>query len=139
MALWDKNLMVSESQDVSTSSGSATDSTNILDTEIANPNKGEGTPIYFKVFVDGGAITGSSTTAGTLTVKVEDSDNNSTWYDLVVGEGISYDSSSNTIANGTILLQGALPNAHQRYLKITYNAATKAISSGNASAGFKLE
>lgn len=139
MALWDANLMVSEEQDISHDTGAAPlASTDVLDTELADPNKGEGTPIYFEIFVDGGDITGTSTSAGTMTVKIQDSDNNSTWYDLVVGEGISYDD-SNKIENGTMLLQGVLPNEHQRYLRAAYETATKDCASGKVTAGFKLD
>lgn len=103
---------------------SAHDSTNYIDTELADANLGEGNDIYVKCKVRTAVV---GVTAATITVEIQDSVTGSTWTTLLSSE--AYDATS-AIAAGTYLMKTALPKEHKRYLKAVYTIGTDDLSGG---------
>ncbi len=126
--MWlDKELMFSEAQDISQTAGTYV-STNVID--LGGANKGEGEPIEVLA-----QIIEALTSAGSATLQIKlDTDDNA---------GFSsaknlYDSGA--LAKGTFIagyqaLIRVLPNACERYLRMSYIVAVATTTAGKITSG----
>jgi len=121
MSLQDKYLIFSDAQAETTVA--AHDSTNVIDTQVANSNLGEGKPLklYCKVntaFTSGGAAT--------LVVSLQSSADDSTY----VVEAQSREFALADLVAGLDLLSIDIPRKHRRYLKMVYTIGTAVMTAG---------
>jgi len=127
----DSKLIFSEDQAITTLG--ANDSTNILDLAVADPNIGEGTKLVLHVEVSEAFASGTS--AGTLSIKLQDSADASSWADLAIN------TKAFAIADltaGAKLVEIALPYKLRRYLKLVYTVGTEAMTAGKVNAYISL-
>lgn len=117
----DAKLIFSDAQAETTAA--AHDSTNIIDTEIANSNLGEGSQLKLYVKVNTTFTSGGS---ATMIVALQSSADNSTY----VSEAISRTWAVADMTAGTDLLCINIPREHRRYLKLVYTIGTAAMTAG---------
>lgn len=127
--IMDYNLVLSDGQSIVTTA--SIDSTNTLDTEVANSNLGSGTPIWVICRVST-AFTGS----GTLAVVFKDCATSGGTY-VSRFTTVAY-SLGETDAFGDDLLVMPLPQEHQRYIKLTYTNGHNSAAAGAVDAYLAL-
>lgn len=126
----EKALIFSNAQAITAST--ATDSTNVIDTEFATPNLGGGTPLWLVCRVNTTFVAPGST----LTVKLSSSATSGGTY---LTDAQSQAFTVGTCVKGLDLLTIPLPLDHLRYLKLTYTPATgSGPSAGNIDAYIAL-
>jgi hypothetical protein len=106
-----------------TASGT-TDSTNVLDTEVASSNQGAGTPIWLVCQISTAFTVCTGCTSATLSATLEDCATSGGTYGILA-TGYAY--SIAECVKGLNLQTIPLPAKHKRYLKVVY---TNAIGSG---------
>lgn len=103
---------------------STADSEYTLDFGAADPNQGRGTPLVLHVEVD---TTFTATGAGTLTVDLQESDDNSSWASLGILTGAI---GKATLVSGYKILSHPLPQDFARYMKLVFTVATGPFTAG---------
>ena len=117
----DKNLVFSDAQ--AETSVAAQDSTNVIDTGIADSNLGAGTPLWVNVQVN---TTVTSSGAATVSVALHDSSDGSTY--AAIWTSAAY--AKATLVAGFVMMSIPLPSEHERYLKVVYTIATSVLTAG---------
>lgn len=123
MAYMDQNLVMSDAQAVT----STAVSTKSLDTTTALRNIGSGEPLEVIVGV------GTTFTAGgaaTMTIALQDSADNSTFADVLVGPAIAVA----TMVAGYEAFRIRIPATTRRYIALNYTVATGPMTAGALSA-----
>lgn len=130
--LLDNNAIFSDAQTQTTATSH--DSTYYLDFQAADANLGGGTPIWLHCIVS--STFTSALTCTTFLVRVEHSDDASTW--SVLHSTKTYDYSE--CDKGDDLLHGyALPALHRRYVKLKYVIGSAVLTTGKWDAYLSLE
>lgn len=125
----DNNLMMSDAQAVTATAAS----TKSIDTQHALRDIGDGEPIELVVQVKETLL--ASGGAATLTVALQDSDDNSSFASVVVGAAIAKAS----LLAGYELLRITLPKGLRRYIQVHYTATTNNFTSGSVNAFLVLD
>ena len=101
-------------------------STNIIDWGLSDPDTGGGHPVWIMVRVNT-AFTAAST--ATLDVKIQHSQDNSTWVNLI-GSKQYTTSDVEAIAAGEVHINQVIPPAHMRYMRVAYIIGTAVLADG---------
>lgn len=120
----DEKLVLSDEQAVTDSAAS----TNVVDFGVANPNIGEGTPLYFNCVVGSEAFAAAA--AATLKVHLQDSADNSAFDDLLVTADIGKAS----LVAGAYVIKVALPNVIRQYARAYFTVGTGPMTAGKVNA-----
>ena len=128
----DTKLEFSSNQQLTGTPG-ATDSTNVLDLQNADPNIGAGTPIWLICRVTAGFSPSASVN---LYVELKDASDGSTY--AVIHRGPLWQGSSGTLDSGDPLLYSPLPAFLRRWLKLTFTTAGTTITAGKVDAFLTL-
>ena len=119
---------LSDNQDASSFTAAGPNaSTNVIDTQKADRNLGEGTQLILYASVGDTAIAGTSST---LAVILEDSPDNSTWTTRLQSEPIAEAS----LVAGAEIFRGAIPEKTQRYLRINWDVGAADLTAGKVNA-----
>lgn len=122
--LLDNDLLFANDQAITATAVSET----VLDLERADIGTGEPVGLYAQVteaFAD--------SVAGTLTVMLQDSPDNSAWSDLVEIEAEGKVKAE--LAAGTVVFDGYLPKSHDRYVRLNFVVAGGPFTAGKILAG----
>ena len=120
--LLDYNLVLSDAQAETTQA--AHDSTSTSDCGVADANMGGGTPIYVVISVNTAFTSGG---AATLAVKLQESDDDQSFTDLIASKTSTL---TQAAVAGAKLMQIALPPVHKRYIKAVYTIGVAAMTDG---------
>jgi len=123
----DKANMFTDGAQAITASAASEDS---LNWEIANPNKGEGTPLYARVVVtEDFAGAGAS-----MTVAIQDSADGSTWAAIMTGGSIGV---ADLVAGKKILVP--LPKENRKFIRLYFTVASGPFTAGEVVADLTAE
>lgn len=120
MSYVDNNLVMSDSQAITTTAAS----TKSIDTQTATRNLGAGEEIDLVINV---AVAASSLSASTITFALQDSADNSSFTDVVVGPAVAV---ATLATAGTEVLRITLPRTLRRYIQVNYTVATGPFTAG---------
>ena len=101
----------------------AQDSTNVVDTALADSNLGGGTPIWVNAVVN---TTCTSSGAATLSVALHESADASTYVVLWTSKVFA----KAALVAGKVLMSIPLPSEHARYLKVVYTIGASVLTAG---------
>lgn len=118
----DKALQVSSEQAVTSTAAS----TDVIDFGQVNPNSGMCDHLTMAITVDTSAAASGS---ATVTFSVQDSDDNSTFADIVSTAAIG---KATLVAGYQVLIP--MPPRHRRYVRVNYTVATGPLTEGKFSA-----
>jgi len=124
----DNNLFMSSAQAVTATAAS----TKSLDMATALRNVGSGEPIELIVQVQ---TTADAVGAGTVTVSLDDSADNTTFTPVVTGPAVG----KATLVAGFELLRIRLPATLRRYIQVTYTVGTGPLTAGAFNAFLNLD
>jgi len=131
----DSKLEFSDAQAICLSIATSTDSTNVLDLQVADPNIGAGTPIWLIVRVN----TLFAPTLATLLVEPRDADGaNSLSLATAIMFSKTFSGSLDELEAGDILISMPLPANIRRYMKILYTTAGSTLTAGKLDAFLSL-
>ncbi len=115
---------LSDDQDIGAVAVGAEPSTDVWDSQVADRNIGEGTQILAYASVGNEAVTSAG--AALVQFKLEHSDDDSSFVDLLVIEPIAVAS----LTIGAEIFKGALPAKTNRYIRASYTVAVNNLSAG---------
>lgn len=131
MGMLDVNTKLSAAQAVTSTGDTA--STNIYDNGSANASEiGLTEEIWLNVICSTTATSGGSATVQPV---LQDSADNSTWADVLVGAALPVAS----VVAGTVLMQTKPPVGTRRYLRVVYRIGTAALTAGKFEAFFSMD
>jgi hypothetical protein len=137
--LLDSLMELSDAQSLVTAAASTIVSTNVWDVGKADPNQGDGNPIWVNCLIAGSVTCASDT--GTVTPIVKHSTDDSTFSTLFAGDAKTFSTNayaSHELLAGDVLLCQALPIQHGRYIRVDYAVATSAVLAGTVDAWIGL-
>ncbi len=114
---------LSDDQDIGSQAVGTAVSTDVWDSQVADRNIGEGTQILCYASVGNEAVVG---TTSTVQFKLEHSDDDSTFVDLLAIEPIA----EAALVIGAEIFKGALPAKTKRYIRASYTVAVNNLSAG---------
>lgn len=111
------------------------DTDDVIKFHETNPDKGYGTPIYFRAQVtediEGGATS-------TLQILIQDSANGTTWATIASGPVVPTDS-DDEIKAGVELFETTLPKTHRQWVRARAVVGTAAMTAGEVHVWFAME
>lgn len=124
MRALDYDLLFSDDQAITDSANS----TNDIDTKVANRGTGNPKGLYVQVTEDF-----ADSVAGQLTVVLQDSADGSSFADCMSLEPVARAKAA--LPAGTVIFDGWLPKDHRRYLRLRYVVANGPFTGGAIKAG----